>query len=503
VLPVVVACIIVVAVVGLQTDRVGFQAGHPGWVTSMHLSLIKNSGAPNLFLGYVGKSVTADGTYRYLYFSRTPVLFEAISHYLLAPFRDRATRYAYFGHQLMNIVFLATMLMTYKLALLVLENRRRAIFATLMVFAGFYFQYSKDLVEQNRLGALAFALLAYLIALEHKERPHRFFYALVVVACLIGEAAPGLFVLLAWNVTHLLRESIRTRGLPRLTDVVRSRPVKAGCLGLLTVCCALGYNVMAESIITDRPWTKTQIVTSATYRLGHHGDFQTEFAEDLSWPKYAGDQWYRIKFAGVPYVVVSAVIPTKRPLDVMIGALTLISFVFLYLRRNDGWIFAPYLLAVLLYATVMRNLLAFHDFTATYYIGIHVLMFIALAWSLPRRALTPAAVLSLVLFLTCLWTLKSDLDAVGLRVNPLAVEFERIVRELPRDERVHVYFDEGHREFVEGAPFAPAFFVGPHVVALSRRNADFVVSKKPDLRLQRIETDTRSVFLYRNISLLR
>ena len=72
---------------------------------------------------------------------------------------------------------------------------------------------------------------------------------------------------------------------------------------------------------------------------------------------------------------------------------------FLYQRRDMFWPFGCYVLGVLLFATIMRNLLAFHDFTATFYIGIHTLLFVALAWSLPRRVVTPVLVLTLALFL--------------------------------------------------------------------------------------------------------
>jgi hypothetical protein len=192
---------------------------------SQHLALIKNSGADNWFLGHVEKSIAADGSYRHAYLSRTPVLFEAISHYPPAPFRDRPTLYTYLCHQWMNLVFLATMFLTYELAVLVLESRRRAAFVALLVFSGIYFQLFKDLVEQNRLGALAFAAMVYLIALEEKGRPPRGFYLLAAVACLIGEAAPGMFVLGAWNLVHLLRESIRARG--RIHPI--SPPALPGC----------------------------------------------------------------------------------------------------------------------------------------------------------------------------------------------------------------------------------------------------------------------------------
>ena len=49
--------ILTAVVMGLQNDRVGFERGHHGWVTSNHLAIILRSSPANLGVGYIGETL--------------------------------------------------------------------------------------------------------------------------------------------------------------------------------------------------------------------------------------------------------------------------------------------------------------------------------------------------------------------------------------------------------------------------------------------------------------
>ena len=67
--------VVAFAVFWTQNEKVGFERGHHGWVTSHTLAILDKANLENGFVGFALRLVKPDGTKHFDYFDRYPVLF--------------------------------------------------------------------------------------------------------------------------------------------------------------------------------------------------------------------------------------------------------------------------------------------------------------------------------------------------------------------------------------------------------------------------------------------
>jgi hypothetical protein len=139
------------------------------------------------------------------------------------------------------------------------------------------------------------------------------------------------------------------------------------------------------------------------------------------------------------------------------------------------------LLAVLavsggLWLFVMRNLSAFHDYTAMFYLGL-ALAFYASVTSflrLPRAGWVAVTLLSLALFAERNLRTQAFHTAIGAPTNAYTHDFMNIAAALP-SPGLFIHYANG----VPDAPYSPGFYLPADVIA-PIDVADYVISSDPD-----------------------
>ena len=172
-------------------------------------------------------------------------------------------------------------------------------------------------------------------------------------------------------------------------------------LGTVWAALNLGYNIGVEASRRGIALADTSIIHSAVNRLSLNQEFNASYADLLQWRYFFSDELIRlvrwslpvwnyegsvVLSVGIVAVMVLVIILFGRRLDPgrqqVMGVLTL---------SGPVWLVA------------MRNLSAFHDYTAMYFLGISLAFFASLAGliRLPRLGWVLAVALSLAVFGAC------------------------------------------------------------------------------------------------------
>lgn len=474
-------------VLALEPACFGLPPGHHGWVTSQHLAIVRNAHAGNRFVGYTGLFEERPGELHHFYFDRAPFAFEALAHALLRPFEDRTQRYLHLARQLMNGVFVLTLFVCFRFLCLLLGDPRRAGVTALAACSGHYFLHYKNLFEQNRLGALAVVLVLYgsarlLLAGDRR----RFWWAVLPASCM-GEAAPAAFALLALNAL-LFAARAESGGSSRSPAAhLRSPAFAALCASGLIYAGWIAYNVSVESAIRGVPAAQTELVDSALRRLGVVRDSPGA-------GEFLAGQWRAIRRGVVPEALYQlAHLDTRdEPLRVWVERAAKAASIALWLAgglacarwlaRERGarrLLIGLALLSGPAYLLPMRRLAHYHDFIATYWIGLDLVFWAALlgagwggrgAGRLRELAVAAVAALSLLCARQQLASRTPDWPR-------LAAEVDR-ARSLVGRERPRLYAPEGWRDFLEGVPYALSFFFPDSIVTSRVEGADYVVTRR-------------------------
>ncbi len=493
--------ILTAVVMGLQNDRVGFEPGHHGWVTSDHLAIILRSSPANLGVGYIGETLHADGSIDHTHFNRAPFFFEALVHLVLSPLQDDLAAYVMGVRQILNGVYVITLVVVFFLARLWLASDLKAMFATFMLGSGYYFLEYKDLVEPNRLGALAMFLAIYAIADFERRRRVRHLVGLAAICSCMGEAAPACFVFLAWFLLVGSRFALQRQSLkvwfrmPALLALMVSGGVAASLIG---------YNVLAEARMRSVAIADTGILESAQRRLGGAGDdVEARMHKSVAWENYSTVQVRRIFRGFLPHIVaargsVRNVSPWYASVFLLLGVLACVRFA---RRKADDfsdsiWVAVG---AGVLYLLVMRRLIAFHDFTLTNIAGFGLVVWCYVADRVIERHVRILTAFSAALLAVNLFTLRLHHNQMARIHNPVTAEFQTIRGVLgPGSKRIFIDVEGGSsRDLIPGAPAAPYFYFHGHLLTQQIEQAEFVVKKARDRSRESLTETNQRYFLYR------
>lgn len=504
-----------------QPAKVGFEKGHHGWVSSHTLAIITRAAPENGFVGYAWRFVERDFVSRG-YFDRHPVLFAAMMRSGLVQAEDTLAARVLAARNFMNVIYALTGLFAYLFLRSVLQSRLAAFSATLLALSGTQFVHYKDMVHFDQPAVLGLTMVFYGIAtfeLESRRGPLLF---AAIVAPLLGLGYASVVVLAYWTSLGLVRSRVSrtTVDTPRVTKARIGAVVIAGTLA----ASALLYNTLVEAYVNDVPLARTSIVESATKRLGLASSFNEEFARELEWGNflplqanraYAGLQPLGLSVAfdalargaqeGARYRGVSrAGREVLRVLSQLLTAAIALAGLF-SIRRLDPtrrWVVIVVASVGILWIVGMRNLTAFHDYTAIYLVGLQLSVFggFALATSkrYPRALLVVSMAVFLVSQLANLWVETS----VARQVNGITRDLDVIREELrDRDPTVYVGDHDDYWHFLEGRPFFLGFVGAEYDFVLSPEEAEFVITngRQDSRRGVSLTPGNEQFFLYRNV----
>jgi len=480
-------------VVGWEPGYNELQPGHHGWVSSHTLAVISHATPQNGFVGYALASIGADGRHEYEYFDRYPVFFSAGMHALLS-LKSRLSTQIYLAKLVMDIIFLLTAAAAYRLLRELSLAPLPALTATVLAVSSPYLLFYKDMVHYDQPALLGMLLLLIAIAWVRLRGRRRFVYLATVVAVSLGRGYASLVILFVW----LLLEGIEVlrRKAPLYPDRLRGLlglvSLRAAVLGTLWAAVNLAYNIGVEAVRRGVSPMQTSIVGSAVNRLALNQNFNASYADILGWRYFFSDELIRIVRWSFPVWnyegswAVSAVI-----------VVVMIAGIVRWGRSLDPsrrMVLAILTLAGPIWIVGMRNLSAFHDYTAMYLLGLPLAFFGSLAaWPrLPRAGWLAALVLSLTLFSARNLQMQNLHRTLGRPYEVYTHDFMRIAAALPASGQTIDFVDR-----VPYAPFAFGFYLPDQFLAPAG-TASYTISRNPKLFPTNLTPENSRLFLFKN-----
>ena len=274
-----------------QSGGVGFWKGSHGWNSAHGLAIMTHATPDNLFVGYALADRTATGHTGYIYFDRYPFFFSASVQALMS-LTDNLSTKVWLVRQLMNAIFVVTLLLAYRLLRRLVKNPYLALAITLITASGYNLLYYRDMVHYDQPALMGMFLLLYAITVykqEHKWR-WRWLYIAALIAVSLGRGYASFFVLGPWFLIEslaILRQNGTTIG-RRIRRILVHDATRVLIIALLWVVALLSYNIVVEALRRDVPIQQTSVVESALRRLpfGHEGGRNTTTASEDSPPTW-------------------------------------------------------------------------------------------------------------------------------------------------------------------------------------------------------------------------
>lgn len=477
--------LITLIVFASQSGGVGFWDKHHGWSSSHALAIMSRATPENFFVGHARTHSSNTGHIGYVYFDRYPFFFSALIGNLINLSDDLPTQ-VFIARQVMNVIFVLTMLFAFLLVNRLAANPLLALSIVLLTFSGYYLIYYRDMVHYDQPALLGMVILLYAIAvtkLEHKTR-WRWLYIAAVVAVSLGRgyasyAVMGLWVLI--EALGLLRRHDLSFG-QRIRGILTHDSTRVLLLGLLWGGLMLSYNVIIEANRRDVDIRYTSIVDSALRRLPLDEEVP-EFAAPGKpvppWGEFAAITADRVLrwFTPVKYQSSdTAISPWMLPLILVALAVST-----LFILRQPP---ARRLLLVLMAASgvlwifFMIRLTYEHDYTTMYALGFGLVFYLAaLSW-LHRYRLAVIALLALSLALFALSSQRvyaENIDSIRAS-NIFTEDYNRVLHAIDGSKR-HIYQTfPNFCAILNSKCYVLGFYLGDNYITGDLDHADYVLT---------------------------
>ena len=481
-------------VVGWEPGYNEFQPGHHGAVTSRTLAIINHATPANGFVGYVFQTIDENGKKDYDYFDRYPVFFSAGMHALLS-LRTKLSTQIYLAKQAMNGIFILTLAAAYLLVRRLVKHWAIALAAVVFAVSSQYLLFYKDMVHFDQPALLGFIFLIFVIA-DHMRRANRsLLYGTALLVVAMGRGYASIFVLGVWFL--LEAGGILLRKGPSFPDkvklILRHDSLWVMLISVIWVASLLSYNVVTEAHRRNLPPEQTSIIQSAENRLSLDESFNTQYAGVLDWGTFIPGQIDNIVRWSFPVWNYDGI----AWLDVLIVLGMLAAIVAYGAQRDliDRKTLALMVLSGVVWLFFMRNLSAFHDYTAMYYLSF-TLAFYASALSLlriPPRFAVVVLICALAVFVYRNQKTQELHYQIGTPYNDLTYDFARIRSQLP-DGEVTVYLPEGIKAASTSA--AVAYYL-PNAFMAPEDRAEYVISSDREFLPQTLTPDNTDLFLFK------
>lgn len=498
---VLVLSIAVVVTFLLQDKIVGFEGGysdyepnHHGWVTAHTLAIISNATPQNYFVGYALVSIDDQGELHYNYFDRYPFFFSAIMNQILS-LADTLAEKISLAKQVMNLIFLATMILAFMLIDKLIENRVLAVAIALLSFSNLFLLWYKDMVHFDQPALFGFLLLIYAIAFYKLDGAKRFLYIATFVAIGLGRGYASYSIFLLWLAFEAFL-ILRTKGLSLLEKFKKIGRHPSFYLLVLAIAWGgilLGYNILIEARTRHVTVLQTSIVQSARSRLSLNAEFNIEKEGIINWPDFLEGQIDRVVLWSFPLKSINRGLWISSL--ILLGMFTIMGLMTRKQNPEKRMIYWILILSGFGWLIPLRNLSAFHDYTAMYYIGIPLVFFTAvfLLLKLPKNVTYILAVFALIVYAVALVQVKNwHQDREG-DVSAYTYDFMRIREKIDgTGNRVRV---------IAGIPYGPfplGFYLHGQYLS-SKSTAKYLIVANDEYRYDpdNLTPDNQVIFLLR------
>lgn len=479
-------------VTGLEPGYDDAQPKHHGWVSANTLAIISKATPENFFVGYALAYKDDQGQAEYEYFDRYPVFFSAVFNWVLS-FANNLADQLLLAKQIMNLIFLATLVLAFLIVDRLIGNKPLALTVTLLAFANPYLLWYKDMVHFDQPALFGFLLMIYAIILFKLDGSRKPLYIAPFIAIGLGRGYASYSIMFLWLAFEAFW-ILRTPGLDlkdKLKIIVKHSSFYLLILALAWGATLLFYNILIEARIREVSILQTSIVRSARYRLALNPEFNLENEGIINWRTYTEDQIERILQWTFPFKGVNF---GPWPNALLLAVLFLITGLMIWRQPLEKRMI--YLLLILSgfgWLIPLRNLAAFHDYTAMYYIGIPLIFFLSLLVFLnpSRRIAYVLAVLALVIYVFNVIQAKSWHEERAGKANLYTYDFVRILEKIDGSGK-----NINMPEQIPYGPFPPGFYLSEHYLT-SPDVADYVVTRNRKYKGENLTPENDIIFLYK------
>jgi hypothetical protein len=495
---VVILLIVVVGTLFLQNKIRGLEPGyddlqpkHHGWVTANTLAIISRATPENYFVGYALASKDNQNRAHYEYFDRYPVFFSALFNRILLLASDLAGK-LYLAKQIMNLIFLGTLILAFLILDKLTRNKPLSLAATLLAFSNPYLLWYKDMVHFDQPALLGFLFLIYAIALYKLDGRKLPLFIAPFIAVGLGRGYASYSILFLWFMTEAFL-IIRVKELNwrnKLYSILRHPSFFLLVLAVLWGASLLLYNIIVEAHTRDVSIIQTSILRSARYRLSLNNEFNLENEGVINWQTFAEGQIHRIIQWSFPVKEADFGLAVN---SLILGCMFIMMGIMVWRQSLEKRI--VYLILILSgfgWLVPLRNLSAFHDYTAMYYIGIPLVFFLSifLLLHLPRQAGYVAAILALGLYLFNIVQVKAWHEARADRAELYTYDFIHILEKIDgKNKNINM------PESIPYGPFPPGLYLSEHYLT-SPEIADFIVTRNRKYPAVNLTPDNQVIFLF-------
>ncbi|MBC1261207.1 hypothetical protein FQK07_07945 [Synechococcus sp. BSF8S] len=273
-----VALVFALAIIALEPGLFSFGRGsHFNWVTLHSLSIVDHSRFDSGFVGYSRKlaEIASDNTrlFHYEYFNRYPAVFPVLANAFLDRFRESAEGYLLASKQIMNLVYVATLLFLYLSLRALRFSGLVSSLSLLSVGASPLWLHYRPMFHFDQPGLLGYVLCMYgytVLARQATSRAEQsrnsiVFLVCSAIGCLLGRSFIAVFFLAAISITLQFRQS---------SSRLRRLSWTATALGGSLVIASALYAAVVEWILNRKSvaYVKesmdSSVIQSAMRRLG-------------------------------------------------------------------------------------------------------------------------------------------------------------------------------------------------------------------------------------------
>ena len=479
-------------VIGLEGGFDEKQPNHHGWVTANTIAIINRATPENFFVGYALASRDDQNKIHYEYFDRYPVFFSAIFNRILILCNSLAEEMV-LARQVMNFIFLSTLIVAFLILDKLTGNKPLALTATLLAFSNPFLLWYKDMVHFDQPALFGFLLLIYALALYKLEGRKTPLYIATFVAIGLGRGYASYSILILWLAfeTFLI---LRKKGL--ILKEKFNRILKHPSFLVLVIAIAWGgslltYNIVIEAHKRDVSILQTSIIRSARYRLSLNPEFNQENEEVINWPDFVKGQVSRIIQWSFPVKGVN--FGFSWDILLLTGMFAVMGVIVRRQSVEKRMIYLILMLSGFFWLFPLKNLSAFHDYTAMYYIGIPLVFFLSVFTIIRLSKTTPYFLLiaGVILYVTTIVQVRDWHAELAGNANAYIYDFDRILEKIDGTGN-NVNMAEG----IPYGPFTSGFYLSEQYLS-SRKVADYVVSRDKKKLPDNLTPDNEVIYLFK------